>query len=1071
MEYSEKVIFGIDLGIGSVGWAVLGDNGKEILDKGVYKFTQAQKAEDRRISRGTRRRIHRRKYRIERMKKLLKEYNLPFESTQDTNLLDKRIKGIKEKITLQDITNIVYYYTKHRGYIPVNKEDRQSELIISLKERLSYPCLVQKELLKINNKYRSTEHPILHSDFEKELVRILNVQANFYNEINGELVEKILDIINTKRKFWEGPGAPREDALTPYGRYRNKIDLEEYNKNSNYRKYLFQELIGNCSVYSGEKRASVANYYAEEFNFYNDFVNLKIPKSQVNENNIKYLNYLDGKDEKKVYKFSTEAIYMIANEIINSDKVFIKKIIKELFGIEEFYGYKTNSQGNIEIAKFQYTKMIRKSVSNAELYNKLFDNKKLYNRIVEIIQVSPDMYSRKEMITDIIARSSLKELKDKDFINELSNLKIENKYHSFSEKALKIYLEYMLKDNINSSKVERVYKEEIASDVEDKIVDEYLVNIKEGELKYINDKFIDDIIASPATKKSLRKAIAIINKLFSKYGYPKYICIETTRSLLTEEKQKEYEKKTLDNNFIRNKAAKELGDMATNTNIIKYLLLKETNSKCAYCGIDLKVENCEIEHILPISITSDDSFDNKTVSCHNCNNLKKNKSPYEFLRIDGRYSQFKERTIDNKEFSVKKKFYLTYEKDLNKYEKNFKNRNLNDTAYATNELAHQIDLFKKAYSISRNKDLETKILRIPGQYTHACRVKFKIEKDREKEYHHAVDAVIIANFANTRIGRLMDLIQNNKEKFWMSANMDDYRDENEMFNNIFFKSQIIEQLKNTDFTNTRFSREVVKRTNGQLWNSDVREAIKIDDIYYSIEQIDNIYELSHSEDEKKIKNNENLLIKRNNPKLYNKLQDIIEQYKETKGNQFVEFCKENLDIDWTKTKFNPSIHGVRATNKPNANVVIKLRYMRKVSTPFILDKKSVKKNEKTINICTSLKAYGTRIYTDGKKLYFLPMYKVFTDLKTGRIDTTNNYYKAMYKEYVGKDSVQFVMDLFNNEYVRFEDKNGNVCEGYMNNFDKTNNNIEINNSSRIRQSSKNIKKIKSDILGLYNLNV
>ena len=92
MEYSEKVIFGIDLGIGSVGWAVLGDNGKEILDKGVYKFTQAQKAEDRRISRGTRRRIHRRKYRIERMKKLLKEYNLPFESTQDTNLLDKRKK-------------------------------------------------------------------------------------------------------------------------------------------------------------------------------------------------------------------------------------------------------------------------------------------------------------------------------------------------------------------------------------------------------------------------------------------------------------------------------------------------------------------------------------------------------------------------------------------------------------------------------------------------------------------------------------------------------------------------------------------------------------------------------------------------------------------------------------------------------------------------------------------------------------------------------------------------------------------------------------------------------------------
>ena len=38
MEYSEKVIFGIDLGIGSVGWAVLGDNGKEILDNFINKL-------------------------------------------------------------------------------------------------------------------------------------------------------------------------------------------------------------------------------------------------------------------------------------------------------------------------------------------------------------------------------------------------------------------------------------------------------------------------------------------------------------------------------------------------------------------------------------------------------------------------------------------------------------------------------------------------------------------------------------------------------------------------------------------------------------------------------------------------------------------------------------------------------------------------------------------------------------------------------------------------------------------------------------------------------------------------
>lgn len=1068
IEYNDEYIFGIDLGVASVGWAVLNKE-SNIVDKGVYKYTQAASAADRRTSRSTRRRFHRRHYRLERMEILLRKAGLPCEKVTDSNLLEKRIKSLTEKIELQDITNIIYYFTLHRGYIPFKADDRESELVAKLKEDYEYPCLVQKELLKLNNKYRSTENPILHKDFEKELIEMLNVQSKYYSKINDEFIDTVLNIINTKRKFWEGPGAPREDSLSPYGRYRNKIDLEEYNKNPNYRKYLFQDLIGKCSVYVDEKRASMANYYAESFNFYNDFVNLRIPKSQVNENNNKYLNYADGKDENKLYKFTTEAIYMIANKIMEEDRVEIKKIIKNLFGIEEILGYKQNSQGSIEISRFQNTKMIRKKISDCKLYSILFENKSVYNKVVDMIQISPDCTTRKEMITEVIKNSNIKELDNDEFIDELSVLEIENKYHSFSEKALKIYLEYMLKDNINSSKVERVYKDEINSDVEDDIIDEYLINIDNGKLKYINDKFIDDTISSPTTKKSLRKAIAIINKLFSKYGYPKYICIETTRDLLSPQKQKEYEKKTLDNARLRKKAQEELENDATETNIIKYMLLKETNNKCAYCGIDLKIENSEIEHILPLSITSDNSYDNKTISCHNCNNNKKNKSPYEYLRIDGRYEEFKNKTIANKEFSDKKKYYMTFEEDLNKYEKKFKNRNLNDTAYATNELANQIEMFKKAYVVSTGKEFHTRILRIPGQFTHNCRIKYEINKDREKEYHHAVDAVIVANYANTKIGKLMDMIQNDKDKFWVVSNLNDYRDDNEMFNNIFMNKKVIKELKNADWSNTRFAREVVKRTNGQLFDADVRKAVLIDEQYYFIDQINNIYELSKNDAQKML--DKQLLIKTRNPKLYSKLKSIVEQYKDCKGNPFVEFCKENQNIDWTTTVFNPNIHGIRVTNKSNSDVVIKLRFLTKVNTPFVLEKKSVNKKDKTINIRTSLSSYGTRIFTDGEKLYFLPMYKVFTNLNTGELDVNNSYYKKIYNIYVGKENVEFVMDLFNNDYVRFEDKKGSISEGYVSYFHKTHNFIVIDKSSTLKNTSKNIQKIKSDVLGLYNLNV
>lgn len=113
MNYNNDLIYGIDLGVGSVGWAVLGENGSKCLDKGVVKFEQASTAENRRNRRGSRRRLHRRKYRLERIKQLLERNNLPSGNTKDSDLLEKRIKGLENKITLQDMTNIIIYFTVH----------------------------------------------------------------------------------------------------------------------------------------------------------------------------------------------------------------------------------------------------------------------------------------------------------------------------------------------------------------------------------------------------------------------------------------------------------------------------------------------------------------------------------------------------------------------------------------------------------------------------------------------------------------------------------------------------------------------------------------------------------------------------------------------------------------------------------------------------------------------------------------------------------------------------------------------------------------------------------------------
>ena len=69
---------GLDLGVGSVGWAVIDENGKLCKFKGKKTwgsrlFPEAQSAKGRRISRCARRRLKRRKQRIEELQKIFAE--------------------------------------------------------------------------------------------------------------------------------------------------------------------------------------------------------------------------------------------------------------------------------------------------------------------------------------------------------------------------------------------------------------------------------------------------------------------------------------------------------------------------------------------------------------------------------------------------------------------------------------------------------------------------------------------------------------------------------------------------------------------------------------------------------------------------------------------------------------------------------------------------------------------------------------------------------------------------------------------------------------------------------------
>jgi len=170
----------------------------------------------------------------------------------------------------------------------------------------------------------------------------------------------------------------------------------------------------------------------------------------------------------------------------------------------------------------------------------------------------------------------------------------------------------------------------------------------------------------------------------------------------------------------------------------------------------------EKEHILPLSLSADNSYVNLTASCRACNARKENKTPYQFMQqVD--YELFQKRILNNNKLTEKKQQNLLFTGDLNKYAKKFINRNLRDTAYATNEFLNQLNIFKLARE-QQTAEIKFKSLSMAPKITSLVR-RNQLSKDRKNHYHHAVDAVIVASYITKKTGMLAADIANDPASF------------------------------------------------------------------------------------------------------------------------------------------------------------------------------------------------------------------------------------------------------------------------------------------------------------------
>ena len=1025
--------FGFDIGIASVGVAVVDDN-YDVKEAISYIFPAAEASEN--VSRRSFRqmkRLHRRKAnRLNDFNKLWIKYGYKIPDIKINEVIELKVRALSQEISMDELYAVLHHSLKMRGIsyledaIDENgaKGDYQRGIAINQKEleEKEYPCEIQFERLRKYGSYRGENTVEIDGEkvtlsnvfttgaYKKEIEVILKKQSEFHGEISESFIKDFMDIFSRKREYFVGPG--NELSRTDYGKYTTKKDAEgNYITEDN----IFEKLIGKCSINPDETRAAAASYSAQEFNLLNDLNNLTVNERKLSE------------EEKR----------KIIDIVKNSNSVNMEKIIKKVIGedIYKWTGFRVDKNDKPEFHTFKQYNLIRKALEEIGVDIQDFDRDTLDN-IAYVLTINTD----KEAILKGFDRENIElsdEVKEVLISVRKKNSSYFNKWHSFGLTIINELIEPLYKEPKNQMEL-LTNMGYFKPDVE---------RYKDYNSVPVNELL--DNIYNPVVTRAVRITIKALNALIKKYGYPDEVVIEMPR-----DKNSDEEKKRIDSNNKAN--AKELDEIVKKIKleygieisestfykhkglVMKLKLWNEQGGKCLYSGKTIDVKDLinnfdmfQIDHVIPKSISFDDSRNNKVLVYSTENQNKGNMTPFMYLSTvnrDWNYDKYKE-YIKSLGYSRNKRKNLFFEEDITKMEvlQGFINRNLNDTRYASKVVLNTLQSFFRA------KDVDTKIKVIRGSFTHMMRVNLRLDKDRDESYsHHAVDAMLMCfaqmgyeayrkinhDIVDYETGEILD--EKELIKSFDDNKFDDLLYQDKWMN---IKNGIKKAEQNVKFW---FKKDT--KVNRGLCNQTIYGTREVDGKTIKVNYL-NIYT---KDGYKRLLNlikkgkQEDFLMYRNDPKTWENLMTIIEDYKDS-ANAFVEYEKETGDC---LRKYSKKHNGPR---------IEKIKYLDKEvnSCIDISHKYGFKKNSKKV-ILESLNPYRTDVYYDlEKKIYYLIGIK-YSDI----IMQHGEYYidEKKYNELLIKEGAEldrintdivFKFSLYKNDLIQYEKKGKIYIERFL----------------------------------------
>ncbi len=772
---------GLDIGIASVGWCVLGET--HIIDLGVRTFDKAETAKEgeslnlaRRNARLMRRRLFRRAWRLKKLARLLESEGLIADAKAfqpehafSRPLWQLRVDGLDRCLNDEEWARVIYHLCKHRGFHWISRaEAKQAEGDSKSEGGKVKQGLAGTAKLMAEKGYRSAAEMVLGEFPEAQR----NKQGEYTKALARELLAKELALLFEKQRELGNPHASSALQTAILGNGDKKSGLFWQQKPALAGADLLK-MLGTCTFEKGEYRAPKASFTAERHVWLTRLNNLRIVTDGVTRQLTEQerqlclaLPYQQAGDltYKQLGTALTKAGLLEAGSFKFTGLAYPTEAQKA--------EGKAKDPESATLIKIPAWQELRQTLTKAGLDDEwkklsgdaLCGQPEILDQIAWVLSVHKD---------DDEVRTELAKLPlpNRDaLIDALLNIRFD-KFHALSLKALRAIVPPMEKGlRYDEACVEAGYHHSQLHKVgegEHKYLPPlYAGRDQDGRMRFAEDA---DIPRNPVVLRSLNQARKVVNAIIRRYGSPAAVHIEMARDLSRPLDERNKIRKEQDEYQARNQRDREqfielFGHPPKGLEFEKWRLYREQNGQCVYSQKPLAPSgnvaeiflegSTEIDHALPYSRSFDDSKNNKVLVLTRENRDKGNRTPYEYLggaENSERWQLYVAFVEANKAYRLAKRTRLLRKDFGAKEAEEFRERNLNDTRYICRFFKNYVEQHLKLAEGSEAK----RCVVVSGQLTNFLRARWGLLKVRsDSDRHHALDAAVVAACSHSMVQRL-----------------------------------------------------------------------------------------------------------------------------------------------------------------------------------------------------------------------------------------------------------------------------------------------------------------------------